>query len=148
MGENTVQANNLLEPCAMKVACTVLRGERSSNAPDLPDPTKTVQLKTNDAGDVSLAPPTMRPGYHKDHGAFVVAIERVPTHLSTAAVLAAYRTAAVDVSFNGPSRIVWDALAGARPGQIVRASSGRAAQRLIAAGGSERAAQYIPRRRS
>ena len=110
--------------------------------------TKTVKLKTNDAGAVSLAPPAMRPGYHKDPSAFVVTIERVPAHLPTAAVLTAYRNAAMDVSFDDPSRIVWDDLAGARPGQIVRASSGHAAQRLIAAGGSERAAQYIPRRRS
>ena len=28
----------LLEPYAWKLASTVLRGERSSNAPDLPDP--------------------------------------------------------------------------------------------------------------
>ena len=110
--------------------------------------TKTVKLKTNDAGAVSLAPPALHPGYHTDHGAFVVAIEGVPTHLPTAAVLTAYRTAAVDVSFDGPYRIAWEELAAARPGQIVRASSGRAAQRLIAAGGSERAAQSIPRRRS
>ena len=110
--------------------------------------TKTVKLKTTDAGGVSLAPPAMHPGYHKDHDAFVVAIERVPTHLPAAAVLTAYRNAAVDVSFDGPYRIVWDDLAGTRPGQIVQANSGRAAQRLIVAGGSERGAQYIPRRRS
>ena len=110
--------------------------------------TKTVKLKTNDAGAVSLAHPALHPGYHTDHGAFVVAIERVPAHLPTATVLTAYRTAAVDVSFDGPYRIVWDDLADARPGQIVRASSGRAAQRLIAAGGSAPDAQYIPRRRS
>ena len=36
-----MQANNPLEPCAMKVARTVLRGERSSNAPDLPDRLQT-----------------------------------------------------------------------------------------------------------
>ena len=110
--------------------------------------TKTVQLKMTDAGGVSLAPPAMHPGSHKDHGAFVVAIERVPAHLSTEAVLTAYRNAAVNVSFDGPHRIVWDELAGARPGQIVRVNSGRAAQRLIVTGGSERGAQYIPRRRS
>ena len=28
---------DLLEPCAVKVASTVLRGERISNNPDLPD---------------------------------------------------------------------------------------------------------------
>ena len=39
----------------------------------LPDTDKTVKLKTNDAGGVALAPPTMHPGYHKDQGAFVVA---------------------------------------------------------------------------
>lgn len=110
--------------------------------------TKTVKLKTNDAGGVSLAHPALHPGSHTDQGAFVVAIERVPTHLPTAAVLTAYRTADVDVSCDGPYRIAWEALADARPGQIVRASSGRAAQRLIAAGGSERSAQSIPRRRS
>ena len=110
--------------------------------------TKTVQLKTNDAGAVSLAHPALHPGYHTDQGAFVVAVERVPSHLPTATVLTAYRTAAVDVSFDGPYTVLWDDLAGARPGQIVRASSGRAAQRLITAGGSERGAQYIPRRRS
>jgi len=27
----------MLEPCAGKPACTVLRGERRSNPPDLPD---------------------------------------------------------------------------------------------------------------
>ena len=110
--------------------------------------TKTVKPKTHDAGGVSLAPPALHPGYHTDHDAFVVAIERVPIPLPTAAVLTASRTAAVDVSFDGPSRIAWEDLAAARPGQIVRASSGRAAQRLIDAGGSERRAQYIPRRRS
>jgi len=110
--------------------------------------TKTVKLKTNDAGSVSLAPPGTRLGYHKDHGAFVVAIQHVPAHLPAAAVLTAYRTAAVDVSFDGPYTVVWDELAGARPDQLVRASSNRAAQRLIIAGGSERGAQYIPRRRS
>ena len=47
--------------------------------------TKTVKLKTNDAGGVSLAPPGARPGYHKDHGAFVVAIQHVPAHLPAAA---------------------------------------------------------------
>ena len=78
----------------------------------------------------------------------MVAIERVPPHLPTAAVLTASRTAAVDVSCDGPSRIAWEDLADARPGQIVRASSGRAAQRLIAAGGSERSAHSIPHRRS
>ena len=111
-------------------------------------PTKTVQLKMTDAGSVSLAPSAMPPGSNTDHGAFVAAIERVPTRLPTAAVLTAYRTAAVDVSFDGPYRIVWDELADARPGQIVRANSGRAAQRRIVAGGSARGAQYIPRRRS
>ena len=30
--------NGLLEPCAVKVACTVLRGGRGSNAPPLPEP--------------------------------------------------------------------------------------------------------------
>ncbi len=110
--------------------------------------TKTVQLKTNADGAVSLAPPAMYPGDHTDQGACVVAIERVSTHLPTAAVLTAYRTAAVDVSCDGPSRIAWEDLADARPGQVVRASSGRASQRLIAAGGSERSAQYILRRRS
>ena len=44
-------------------------------------PTKTVKLKTTDAGGVSLAPPALHPGSHTDHGAFVVAIERVPTLL-------------------------------------------------------------------
>lgn len=29
---------DLLEPCAVKAASTVLRGEGGSNAPDLPDP--------------------------------------------------------------------------------------------------------------
>ena len=110
--------------------------------------TKTVKLKTNDAGGVSLAHPAMRPGYHKQPGAFVVAIEHVPAHLPTATVLTAYRAAAIDVSFDGPYTVLWDDLAGARPGQLVRASSGRAAQRLIAAGGSEREAAYTPRRRS
>ena len=109
--------------------------------------TKTVKLITN-AGGVSLVRPAMRAGDHKPTAAFVVAIERVPTHLPTATVLTAYRTAAVDVSFDGPYRIAWDDLAAARPGQIARAASGRVAQRLIAAGGSKRAAQYIPRRRS
>ena len=111
-------------------------------------PTKTVKLKTTAGAAVSLAPLALPPGSHTDHGACVVAIERVPTHLPTAAVLTAYRTAAVDVSCDGPSRIMWAELADARPGQVGRASSGRAAQRLIAAGGSERGAQYIPRRRS
>ena len=78
--------------------------------------TKTVKLKTTDAGGVSLAPPAMHPGYHKDHGAVVVAIERVPAHLPTAAVLTAYRNAAVDVSFDGPYSILWDDLTGDRPG--------------------------------
>ena len=110
--------------------------------------TKTVKLTTTDAGGVSLAHPAMRPGYHKQLGAFVVAIQDVPAHLPAAAVLTAYRNAAIDVSFDGPYTVVWDDLAGARPGQIVRASSGRAAQRLITAGGSEREAEYTPRRRS
>ena len=110
--------------------------------------TKTVTLKTNAADGVSLAPSTARPGYHKDHSAFVVAIQYVPAHLSAEAVLTAYRTAALDVSFDGPYTVLWDELVGTRPDQLVRASSGRAAQRLIAAGGSERGAQYIPRRRS
>jgi hypothetical protein len=30
----------MLEPCEVKVSCTVLRGERGREAPDLPDPTK------------------------------------------------------------------------------------------------------------
>ena len=51
--------------------------------------TKTVKLKTNDGGSVSLAHPALHPGDHTDHGACVVAIERVPTHLPTAAVLTA-----------------------------------------------------------
>ena len=110
--------------------------------------TKTMKLKTNAGGGVSLAPPALHPGYHTDHGAFVVAIQHVPAHLPAATVPTAYRTAAVDVSFDGPFTVLWDELAGARPGQLVRASSNRAAQRLIAAGGSERNAQYIPRRRS
>ena len=80
--------------------------------------TKTLKLKTNDAGGVSLAHPAMRPGYHKQPGAFVVAIERVPAHLPAAAVLTAYRTAAIDVSFDGPYTVLWDDLAGARPGQL------------------------------
>ena len=78
----------------------------------------------------------------------MVAIERVSPHFPTAAVLTAYCTAAVDVSFDGPYRIAWKDLADTRPGQIVRASSGRAAQRLIIAGVSERSAHHIPRRRS
>ena len=88
---------------------------------------KTVKLKTNPAGGVSLAHPAMRSGYHKQPGAFVVAIERVPVHLPAAAVLTAHRNAAIDASFDGPYTVLWDDLAGARPGQIVRASSGRAA---------------------
>ena len=111
-------------------------------------PTKTVQLKTTDAGGVSLAPPAMPPGAHTDYGACVGAIERVPAHLPTAAVLTAYRNAAVDVSFDGPYSILWDDLTGARPDQIVRAASGRAAQRLIATGGSEPQLAAPPRRRS
>ena len=110
--------------------------------------TKTVKLKTHAAGAVSLAPTTLPPGYHKAYGAVVVAIERVPAYLPPATVVTAYRTAAVDVSVDGPYRIAWEDLVGGRPGQLVRASSGRAAQRLIVAGGSKRGAQYIPRRRS
>lgn len=110
--------------------------------------TKTVMLKTNDVGGVSLAPPGARPGYHTDHGAFVVAIQHVPAHQPAAAVLTAYKAAAVDVSFDGPYTVVWDELAGAWPDQLVRASSNRAAQRLIIADGSKRNAQYTPRRRS
>ena len=78
--------------------------------------TKTVKLKTTDAGGVSFAHSALHPGYHRDQGAFVVAIEHVPTHLPTAAVLTAYRTATVDVSFDGPYRIAWEDLADARPG--------------------------------
>ena len=104
--------------------------------------TKTVQLKTNAGGAVSLAPPALHPGSHTDQGACV------PPHLPPAAVLTASRTAAVDVSCDGPSRIAWEDLAAARPGQIVRTSSSRAAQRLIAASGSERSAHSLPRRRS
>ena len=51
--------------------------------------TQTVKLKTPAPGGGSLAPPGLHPGDHTDHGACVVAIERVPTHLSTAAVLTA-----------------------------------------------------------
>ena len=109
---------------------------------------KTVKRKTNDVGRVSLAHPGARLGSHTDHGAFVVAIQHVPAHRPAAAVLTADRTAAGDVSFDGPSTVVWDELAGARPGQLGRTSSGRAAQRLMAAGRSERTAHYIPRRRS
>ena len=64
--------------------------------------TKTVKLKTNDAGAVSLAPPALHLGSQTDQGAFVVAIERVPTHLPMAVVLTAYRTAAMDMSCDGP----------------------------------------------
>ena len=110
--------------------------------------TKTVKPKTNDVGGVSLAHPAMPPGYHKQFGAFMVAVEHVPAGLPAATVLKAYRRAAIDVSFDGPYTVLWDDLAGARPGQIVRANSGRAVQRLIVAGGSERGAEYIPRRRS
>ena len=110
--------------------------------------TKTVKLKTHDAGAVSLAPTALPPGSHTAHGAVVVAIERVPAYLPSATVMTAYRTATVDVSVDGPYRIAWEDLVGARPGQIVRATSGRAAQRRIVTGGSERSAQYIPRRRS
>ena len=80
--------------------------------------TTTVKLKTNDADGVSLAHPAMRPGYHKHPGACVVAIEHVPAHLSVAAVLTAYRNAAIEVSFDGPYTVSWDDLAGARPGQL------------------------------
>ena len=43
--------------------------------------TKTVKLITNAGGGVSLAHPAMHPGDYTDQGAFVVAIERVPTLL-------------------------------------------------------------------
>ena len=108
--------------------------------------TKTVKLETNDADGVSLAPPEARTGYHKPAAAFVVAIEQVPDDVTAADVMTAYRTAAIDVSFDGPYSILWDDLAGARPDQIVRAASGRAAQRLIAAGGSEPQLAVPPRR--
>ena len=111
-------------------------------------PTKTVKLKTTDAGGVSLASPEARTGHHKPAAAFVVAIEQVPDDVTAADVMTAYRTAAIDVSFDGPYSILWDDLAGARPDQIVRAASGRAAQRLIAAGGSEPQLAAPPRRRS
>ena len=110
--------------------------------------TKTVKLKTNDTGGVSLAPPGVRPGYHKEQSAFVVAIQHVPAHLPPADVLTAYGTAAIDVSFDGPYTVLWDDLVGTRPDQIVRASSGRAAQRLLAAGGTEPQLARPPRRRS
>ena len=110
--------------------------------------TKTVKLKMNDAGVVALAPPGYAPRLPHRPGRFC-GRHRACAHPSPpAAVLTAYRTAAVDVSFDAPYRIAWEDLAGTRPGQIVRTRSGRAAQRLIAAGGSERSAQYIPRRRS
>ena len=52
-------------------------------------PTKTVKLKTNDAGGVSLAHPALHPGSQTDQGACVVALERVPAQLPTATVLTA-----------------------------------------------------------
>ena len=46
-----------------------------------------MKLKTNDAGGVSLAHPALQPGYHKQAGAFVVAIEHVPVHMPAADVM-------------------------------------------------------------
>ena len=99
--------------------------------------TKTVKLETNDADGVSLAPPEARTGSHKPAAASVVASEQVPDDVTAADVMTASRTAAIDVSFDGPYSILWDDLAGARPDRIVRAASGRAAQRCIVAGGSK-----------
>jgi len=37
MGVSTRNALKMLEPCEVKISCTVLRGERGCKAPDLPD---------------------------------------------------------------------------------------------------------------
>ena len=60
--------------------------------------TKSLKLKTNNADIVSLAHPATRPGYQAQLSAFVVAVERVPSHLQIA-VVTAYMWAVVDVPF-------------------------------------------------
>ena len=110
--------------------------------------TKTLKLKTNNAGGVALAHPTMRLGYYVKPEAFVVAIERVPAHLPADAVVTAYSQAIVDVPFDGPYTLLWNDLAGPHAGQVVRTKATRPAQRLIMAGGSEPRLAYIPRRRA
>lgn len=110
--------------------------------------TKTVKLKTTAAGEVSLAHPRATAGYRRPSRTFIVAVECVPQHITAAEVAATYTRTAVDVPCDGPYALLWEDLARARPGHIVRPPARSAAPRLIAAGGSERSAQYIPRRRS
>ena len=110
--------------------------------------TKTVKLKTTAGAGVFIAHPRTAAGYRRASRTFIVAVERVPHHITAAEVAATYTRTAVDVPCDGPYALWWADLARARPGHIVRPPARPAAQRLIAAGGSERGIQSIPRRRS
>ena len=109
---------------------------------------KTVKLKTTAAGEVSIAHPRTAAGYRRASRTFIVAVERVPDYITAAEVAATYTHTAVDVPCDGSYALLWEDVARARPGHIVRPPARPATQRLITAGGSERGVQHIPRRRS